>query len=104
MRGVKLSNPMGTWKGVGEWVDKNKRPLVFAFPEPVRLTGYSWTTVAAPRGPVMDPLRWKMEGSPNGVFWEEVDDRTAADQYVPKARATKLAMFVLGGGIAPRPF
>jgi hypothetical protein len=100
MRGAKASNPMGTWVGHTEdvtgasatgWSDDHKKPLMFAFPYPTLVNGYTWTTAAD--GVEADPIRWKLEGSSNGTYWTTLHDQTRGAYAVPYGRGEIVAMF-----------
>jgi hypothetical protein len=75
-----VTNPMGTWEGTmadvtgpantSGWSDAHKKPLVFAFREPIAIDAYTFTTGAEPEGA---PISWKLEGSSNGTFWQPID-------------------------------
>jgi hypothetical protein len=75
----RVTNPMGTWEGGVEdvtgpratgFVDRHKKPLVFAFKTGIAIDAYSFTTGALARN---DPVAWKLEGSSNGSFWTLLD-------------------------------
>lgn len=78
-----VSNPMGTWEGtvndvIGPghrpgWFDTHKKPLVFAFRDPIAVDAYTWTTATPERAIDCDPISWKLEGSANGTFWTVLD-------------------------------
>jgi hypothetical protein len=83
-RGVKASNMMGTWTGKaadifgpaarGTWEDAHASALVFAFAEPRVVTGLQFKGASGPQ-----PLRWKIEGSANGTYWETLVDQSQRD-------------------------
>ena len=78
-----VTNPMGTWEGTVAdvtgpgrrpgWSDAHKKPLVFAFRDPIAVDAYSFTTAAPEVGIEGDPISWKLEGSANGTFWTTID-------------------------------
>jgi hypothetical protein len=84
--GTRVSNPMGVTKnGCGAenvltgragtyWFDLNKQALIFQFPEPFVFDSYAFVT--APAGREMDPVRWKLESSHNGTFWQMIDEQS----------------------------
>jgi hypothetical protein len=88
-RRVKASNPMGTWRGTaadifgpaakGTWEDAHRSALIFAFTEPTVFTGLQFLrgTGTGP-GPGV-PVRWKIEGSQNGTYWETLHDQSRSD-------------------------
>ena len=101
MSGAKVSNPMGGWEGRLEDVvgagakgfrDDYKKPLVFAFTKPVLVDGFSFTT-SRTETPDSDPVRWKVEGSHNGTFWQVLSDQSLGNYPVPAARGTDLPVF-----------
>lgn len=85
LKGV-VTNPMGTWEGTMKdvtgpgltpgWSDTHKRPLVFAFREPIAIDAYSFTTPVPEAGIEGDPVSWKLESSQNGTFWTVRDTQT----------------------------
>jgi len=93
---VKMSNPMGTWKGDWEsykaqgWTDRAMKPLVFAFTDPVSPTGYSWTT-SFTESMGSDPVRWKLEGSSNGVYWTVIHEQML-DFDTPRQRGKAISV------------
>lgn len=94
--GLKASNPMGTWTGKaaeifgpaasGDWKDGHGSALVFAFGEPQIVTGLQFKTAAPGSSPGQDPVRWKIEGSQNGTYWETLHDQSRSDFPVGTAR------------------
>jgi hypothetical protein len=109
------SNPMGTWKGdiyditeeggprAAGWEDRAKQALVLAFPTPIRATGFSWTVPAAATAAAAgDPVRWKLEASPNGVFWTTLHEQTRFDYETPIHPGWPLPIFMFDGS-EPRP-
>ena len=100
MRAAKASNPMGTWVGHIEdvtgatatgWSDDHKKTLMFAFPYPTLVNGYTWTTAA--EGVEGDPVRWKLEGSTNGTYWTTLHDQTRGTYATPYGRGEIVGMF-----------
>ena len=102
MDSVAVSNPMGDWvgritdvagpgRGKG-FVDNYKKPIVFAFPVPVTVNGFSFTTSASEKTGA-DPVRWKLEGSHNGTFWQLLHDQTVVDYPLPMRRGADLPVF-----------
>ena len=53
-----------------EWNDSDQWSVVFVFPEPVAITEYQLKS--SMKMPEMDPVKWKMEGSLNASFWNEI--------------------------------
>jgi len=100
IRNAKVTNPLGSWIGdiqdiYGDgyrkgWSDTNKKAIVFAFPYAVLMDGFTWTTANPDKGIEGDPIRWKLEGSQNGVYWTTVHDRTQVNYPVPQARFQEL--------------
>jgi hypothetical protein len=98
-----VSNPMGTWEGTMAdvtgpghrpgWSDTHKKPLVFAFREPIAVDRYTWTTATPERGIEGDPVSWKLEGSSNGTFWTVL--HTQEGFPTPVERFTDLPVFDL---------
>jgi len=80
-----VTNPMGTWEGTVAdvtgpgrrpgWSDAHKKPLVFAFRDPIAVDAYSFTTAVPEAGIEGDPISWKLEGSANGTFWTTLDEQ-----------------------------
>ena len=61
------------------------------------LTAYSITT--ANNVPDRDPVRWRLEGSGDGITWRVLDDRTSWDEpSVPHQRLASSASFSIGAG------
>jgi hypothetical protein len=95
MNGVQVSNPMGTWVGStadfasAGWEDRHKKALVFAFPSPVRVSHYRWRTAKGEGSEGDDPVRWKLEGSPNGTFWMTLHEMSVEETSVPTARGAE---------------
>jgi hypothetical protein len=96
-----VSNPMGSWvgrlsdvtgQGGAGWSDDYKKALVFAFPVPILVDGFSWTTSKSAET-VSDPVRWKLEGSHNGTYWQVLQDQSLADYTVPRGRGVDLPVF-----------
>jgi hypothetical protein len=97
------SNPMGTWEGTVAdvtgpghrpgWSDTHKKPLVFAFRDPIAVDRYTWTTATPERGIEGDPISWKLEGSSNGTFWTVLD--TQERFPTPVERFSDLPVFDL---------
>jgi hypothetical protein len=54
------------------------------------MDGFTWTTANPDKGIEGDPIRWKLEGSQNGVYWTTVHDRTQVNYPVPQARFQEL--------------
>lgn len=98
-----VSNPMGTWEGsmtdvTGPspgpgWSDTHKKPLVFAFRDPIAIDAYSFTTALSDADIEGDPISWKLEGSSNGTFWTVVD--TQKNYPTPVTRFTELEKIYL---------
>ena len=91
---------MGTWVGQTEnvtgatatgWSDDHKKALMFAFPYPTLVNGYTWTTAA--EGVEADPVRWKLEGSTNGTYWTTLHDQTRGAYAAPYGRGEIVGMF-----------
>lgn len=53
-----------------EWTDSDQWSVVFVFSEPVAVTEYQIKTSS--KSPEMDPTEWKLEGSTNASFWDEI--------------------------------
>jgi hypothetical protein len=78
-----VTNPMGTWEGAltdvtgpgtrPGWSDAHKKPIVFAFRDPIAVDAYSFTTALPEAGIDGDPVCWKLDGSQNGTFWIPLD-------------------------------
>jgi hypothetical protein len=109
--GAVASNPMGTWKGSirdvteegGGWEDKAKQPLVLAFSSPVHVNGFSWSIpIQKDRSVACDPVRWKVEGSSNGVYWTTLHDQSRSDYETPVHPGWPLPIFMFDGS-SPRP-
>jgi hypothetical protein len=56
-----------------KWLDFNKGPLVFEFPEDVTIDAYRFAT--AYDEPERDPVKWTLEGSDDGMVWTLLDQR-----------------------------
>jgi hypothetical protein len=101
-----VTNPMGTWEGsiadvTGPgprpgWSDAHKKPLVFAFRDPIAVDAYSFATALPEMGIEGDPISWTLEGSQNGTFWTIVD--TQKDYPTPVRRFTDLEKLFLTAG------
>jgi hypothetical protein len=99
---AKATNPMGTWVGDATditgpgykegWTDHHKKSIIFAFPYPVLMDGFTWTTTNPDMGIGCDPVQWKLEGSQNGTFWTILRDQTRT-YPVPTARFQELPIF-----------
>ena len=89
---ARISNPLGTWNGStadftsgNGWTDDHKSPLIFSFPVPILVSGYSITT--SNHDADDDPVSWKLDASPNGTFWQTIDYR---EKYpLPLERGTE---------------
>jgi hypothetical protein len=95
------ANALGT-DTTKKWIDTQKKSLVFAFKEAQTLRGFSWST--APGTSALDttaaggdPVRWKLEGSINGVFWQTLHDQSASDYAVNTGRLFNLPIFHFDG-------
>lgn len=102
-----VTNPMGGWVGrVSDvtasegvpwsqkgWRDEYKKAIVFAFAVPILVDGFSWTTAHMRHGLGEDPMRWKLEGSHNGTFWEVLHDQSLQNYNVPRERLRDLPVF-----------
>ena len=96
------TNPMGDWTGRAADVagpnaragfrDVYKKALVLAFPQPILVDGFSFTTARGARSAAEDPVAWKLEGSYNGTFWQVLHDQPAAFP-VPTKRGEDLPLF-----------
>ena len=53
-----------------EWTDSDQWSTVFVFSVPVAVTEYQIKTSS--KSPEMDPTEWKIEGSTNASFWNEI--------------------------------
>jgi hypothetical protein len=97
-----VTNPMGDWTGQAADVagpnarigfrDVYKKALVFAFPQPILVDGFSFTTARGQRSAAEDPVAWKLEASHNGTFWQVLHDQSAAFP-VPTKRGADLPLF-----------
>jgi hypothetical protein len=67
-----------------KWLDFNRSPLVFHFGTPVAVHHYGFTT--ANDVPGRDPVRWRFEGSNDGINWTLLDDRSMASVSYPETR------------------
>jgi hypothetical protein len=67
-----------------KWLDFNRSPLVFNFGSPVSVHHYGFTT--ANDVPGRDPVRWRFEGSNDGVNWTLLDDRSMPSVIYPETR------------------
>lgn len=84
--GTRVSNPMGVTKSRctadnvltpdphAYWFDLNKQALIFQFPDAIVFDSYAFIT--APTAREMDPVRWKLESSHNGTFWQIIDEQS----------------------------
>lgn len=75
--------------GGGPWSDSDQRSIVFCFREPVELNRYELKSSFASAN--HDPVQWKLEGSMNGGFWFDLDDRTKGPTAFPYDRNTVVA-------------
>jgi len=99
---AKATNPMGTWIGNATditgpgykhgWTDYHKKSIIFAFPYPILMDGFTWTTTNPDMGIGCDPVQWKLEGSQNGTFWTILRDQTRT-YPVPVTRFQELPVF-----------
>jgi len=93
----RATNPMGTWEGditavtgarATGWIDRHKKPLVFAFKAPIMVDAYSLTTdmgsVAA------DPVAWKLESSTNGTYWTLLDSQPRFSTPIGRGKETEM--------------
>jgi hypothetical protein len=97
------TNPMGTWEGqmkdvtgpgtTSGWSDSHKKPLVFAFREPIAIDAYSFTTSLPQAGIEGDPVSWKLESSQNGTFWTVRDTQTSFPTPVGRFTETRKLYF-----------
>ncbi len=96
---IKVTNPMGTWTGpstdlIGDgatgWTDAHKSALIFAFRDPITVTGFSFTTGPEPAA---DPVRWKIETSANGTYWEPLVDASRSDFQVSTKRGIAVRLY-----------
>ena len=102
-RNAKATNPMGSWVGDIQdvttdgynkgWSDMNKKAIVFAFPYPVLIDGFTWTTADPDAGIDGDPVRWKLEGSSNGTYWITLRDQSNVSYPVTNTRFQELPIF-----------
>jgi hypothetical protein len=51
------------------WTDTNKSPLTVSFDEPMGVVAFGFTTATVAKSTAFDPVRWKVEGSMNGILW-----------------------------------
>ena len=109
MAGVAITNPGGN-NPVGEtpgnvadldtgtkWLDFNKRELVFAFPAPVTIDSYNFTT--ANDSQERDPANWRLEGSDDGTTWKLLDE--VIGYSATTTRLTAQAGFALPATVQP---
>ena len=99
---ARVTNPMGDWAGQAADVagggggagfrDVYKKALVFAFPQPILVDGFSFTTARGPRSAAEDPVAWKLEASHNGTFWQVLHDQSTSFP-VPAKRGADLPLF-----------
>lgn len=76
--GIILWNPHTgdkTAYGDGEWTDSDQWTAVFVFPESVAIDKYQLKT--SNKSPDMDPIEWKVEGSNNASFWNEIHTKVS---------------------------
>ncbi len=71
-----------------KWLDFNRAPLVYDYGNNVVIDAYSITT--ANDTPARDPVRWRLEGSTDGLAWDVIDDQTAQDFATPTARLVQI--------------
>lgn len=74
------------------WSDDDQKEVVFHFAEPVAFTRYQLKT--STQSALYDPVRWILEGSKNGTFWEILDAKTEHDWPVPLVRSMSLNFLV----------
>ena len=94
----RVSNPLGTWNGNTAdftggkgWTDDHKSPLIFSFPIPILVSGYSITT--SKHDAAGDPVSWKLDASPNGTFWQTIDYREAYSLTLERGTETPVLAF-----------
>jgi hypothetical protein len=68
------------------WFDLNKQPLVFDFSE--RFSFDSYALVTSPKNMERDPVKWKLEVSDNGNFWQILHDQRTSFE-IPSQRLAK---------------
>lgn len=81
-----------------KWLDFERQPLIFSFPQPVTVDAYSMTT--ANDFPDRDLLRWTLEGSHDGIHWELLD-RMDSNYPVPRERFAETLPFSLSASVPP---
>ncbi|MBY0401919.1 hypothetical protein K2X89_16620, partial [Myxococcota bacterium] len=69
-----------------KWRDFNKGDLIYDMGSNVEIDAYTITT--ANDASERDPVRWTLEASLDGVNWDILDNKTAADYATPTARST----------------
>jgi autotransporter-associated beta strand protein len=72
-----------------KWYTSTRVALIYDFFSAKAFNEYNWATANDSTG--RDPIRWKVEGSTDGITWAMLDDKTAADQSVTDARNTWVA-------------
>ena len=81
-----------------KWLDFFRGPVVFSFPSAVTIDGYRFTT--ANDAIERDPVRWLIEGSPDGSSWTVLDYRDV-DFATPTDRAASSGDIALPETPAP---
>ena len=93
LKKARVSNPLGTWNEntVTGWTDDHKSPLIFSFPVPILVSGYSLTT--SKHDASNDPVSWKLDASPNGTFWTTIDFRNSYAMPLERGTETPVLPF-----------
>lgn len=88
-----LDNNAGT-----KWLNFNKfNPVIFSFPAPTQVTGYTFTT--ANDAPERDPVSWTLEGSNDQIAWAIL--HTVTDFPTSQTRLVKQPGIVIGAPLPP---
>ena len=74
----------------GTWTDTNKSPLTVSFEEPTGIVAFGFTTATVAKSTAFDPVRWKVEGSMNGILWTPL---LSQEYMTPMARGVTTPPF-----------
>jgi hypothetical protein len=66
------------------WIDNDQLTLLIQLESTSEINNYRLKT--STDDPKFDPVRWVLEGSMNGAFWEIIDDRNESDEEFPTIR------------------
>ena len=69
---------------VFNWEDEDQKELILVVPMAVEVTAYRMRTAIGSANE--DPIRWRLEGSLNGVYWTTIDDKTKQETFFPLER------------------